>query len=159
MQLHFKLQSWRTSQEECHNSCCAKLTETNRKNTLLCFVSVLLFCNWTTLQETRFFISLSYYNSLLSCSSFIYTKRISDLLFYIQNKNSTTKDFKGFNQKGVSELLVMIIAPNMIILDNAYIFWQWKYGHTFLLYPNIYDMVLFRNRELRSILKNVSSLN
>lgn len=88
----------------------------------MCFVPVLLFCNWTTLQETLFFISLSYYNSLVSCSSFIYTERISDLLFYIPNKNRMTKDFKGFNRKGVSELLVMTIAPNMIFLDNTSIF-------------------------------------
>lgn len=88
----------------------------------MCFVPVLLFCNWTTLQETLFFISLSYYNSLVSCSSFIYTERISDLLFYIPNKNRMTKDFKGFNRKGVSELLVMTIAPNMIFLVNTSIF-------------------------------------
>ena len=55
LQLHFKLQIWCTSQEECHNTCCAKLTETNRRKTLYCVLFLFYY----------FVIGLPYRNTLL----------------------------------------------------------------------------------------------
>lgn len=91
-------------------------------------------------------ISLSYYNNLVSCSSFIY---ISELSFVI-GKNTTREKNWDINQKDVLKLLIMVIAPNYMI---ECIFGEWKYGHIYF-YPSIYEMGLYR--QMRNILKNVT---